>query len=484
MAASQSAANGQAAPLASPPPPTAQPMALAGESLRELARRPRLSGRRQELRDLADAVDGNASAERWAGVDIFSAFLRDDVLGPPVSAWPGRILDILTQVFFLAPIAMTWFGLMKATGAYRETLRLKAVAGQTFLTQWQTGFDGHLSRAFYLDQIARDVIGLIVVLVILLAAQWFYHARVDEDQPAVLYRDLARALTAAALELAPRRVSAPEEAAAQLNRAAEQFARTATAIGEVGDLAERAQAKAADGLAAASAAMTGAETATTAARGAAEAAGTAAGAAGSAAEAMAKEVARLTATADTVVSTEAKVASLLEATGSKLGGTVDSVAARLGDGVTASQREMSAAVRDSSARIAESVGTGAAAVRSALAEVSSAGAGYAGQVEQAADILGLASQTVQALPGSVSGLTAGLAEVATQVGSLRQAVTAAGAVLPNGAGGTPPDLRAATTELRAVTRALQEAAAALQGAAARPAPGSRWRPWRRPGRRP
>lgn len=440
-----------------------------------LARKRRLSGRRAELEDLASALDGNGGIDRWSGIDLFSAFFQDDTIGPPATAWPGRILDIFTQALFFMPIAVTWFGLMKATEAYRQTLNLKSAAGQSFLSQWQTGFYGHLSGAFYLDRIAGYVIALILALIVLMTVQSLLHARVDDDDTASLFQELARALTSAALELAPRRVSAPEEAAAKLSDAAAEFGRTATAIREVGEIARDAQDEARKGVSAVGDALGSVETAVTAAGGAATAAGTAASGAEAAADAMARQVTKLTTTAEAVVTAEAAVAGMLKDTQGKLGSSVDGVTAKIGDSIKASQAQVAAAVRDSSAKIADSLSAGSAEVRSALAEVSATGAAYASQVEQATDLMGQASQTIQAIPGAVSGLEAGMASVATQVGGLGQAVASARSALP-GDGGLSADLRATLSNLSAAAASLQSAAVALQ-AAARVQPA---RPRRRP----
>jgi hypothetical protein len=463
--------------LTAPPPGSAAHPSGAADLLREVAGQRRVAGRAGELRSLADALDGLGGIDHWAEVDLFAAFLQEDTVGRPPWAWLGRLLDIVAQALFFAPIAVTWAGLMEATEAYRKTLRLKAAASQSFLQEWQSGFGGHLSRAFYLDRIAAYVVFLVILLVAAMVAQFIYHARVDEDHPARLYQELARALTAAALALAPRRVSAPGQATSELAKTAGEFARTASAIRDIGDTAQRTQAEARHGLKEVSTALASVEAA-------AQAAGSAAGGVSHAAEEMSQRLKDVNSTAQVVAAAEAEVARQVQATGDRLGGSVDGLAAKLTDAVRDGQQRMSAAVTDSVATVAGALGAGSVEVRSALAEVTTAGAAYTHRVEQAADVLGQAASVVDRMPGAVSGLEAGVAGLSGQVGDLGSqvtglghAVTATRAALPSPAD-IPADLRAALDDLREAAASLRAASATLQATGAQsPGAAGGGQPW-------
>jgi hypothetical protein len=440
---------------------------MTADQFRKLADQPRLSRISPELNALADALDPakQTDAHSWAGVDLFSSLLHEDAVGPPRHAWFGRTLDICVQALFFAPIFVTWLALTEATRAYRQTLRIKAFAGESFLAGWQSGFNGHLLAAFYLDQVAFDVVLLIAVLVAGLTVQSVYHSRVDEDEPAKLHQDLARWLTAAQLELAPIRLSSPSHIAEELHDATTEFAKTATAIREVGEIAERTQAEASSGL-------TAVETALTQVKNLAQTVEAASKSVDKSSLAMEQRLSEIKSTTSAIVDAETSLVQQIGLHSTDLSASTNDLSARIQNAVEGNQKQMSAAVASSSAKIATTLDAGADHIRSALAEITVAGAQYTHQVEQAADVLGLASDAVNKLPATVADLqrqvtvSAGeLQRQANEMGgrieNLGEAIGRAKEVLPTAAS-IPADLRAVLHDLSAAAAALQSASVAFR----------------------
>lgn len=430
--------------------PPALDQAATATRLRKMAGWPRLAQVAPELTALADAVDPilKKDVHNWAGVDLFSAFLREGTVGPR-RVWLLRILDIWVQVLFFVPIVVTWLGLYEATTAYRQALKIKAFAGESFLAGWQSGFHGHLSGAFSLDQVAIDVVLVIAVLVVSMIVQSVWHSVVDEDDPAKLYQELGRLLTAAQLALAPVRFSSPAHIADELHDASVEFAETATAIREVGEIAKRTQTEAAAGLTTVTGALAEVKNLATTVQ-------ASAGNVDKASQAIEQRLAGVASTTAAITAAETSFVKEIGQHSTNLSASTNGLADSIKNAVSGTQQQMTTAVESSSTKIASALEAGADQIRSALAEISVAGAQYTHQVEQAADILGLADEAVNKLPDSVGVLQQRVAEVGNRIEDLGKVITEAKDVMPT-VSGMPADLRAALSELRTAAASLQAA---------------------------
>lgn len=172
-------------------------------------------------------------------MDLYAAFLQGDTLGErprrPTRRRLGGALDLLPTVVIFLPIMLTWFGLFKATAAYRESRGDPALTGKSFLEQWQTGFNGRLGEPFYFDRIALWTllaIGFLITVSLVQAVTRRSADRADEQERARLSRELASAIFAADFHLSLFRMddaSRVDHAARQLEDAADE-ARKAGAI--------------------------------------------------------------------------------------------------------------------------------------------------------------------------------------------------------------------------------------------------------------
>ncbi|WP_346043833.1 hypothetical protein [Actinomadura chokoriensis] len=221
----------------------------AVERLRLLAAEERLRGRSSQLLRLADDLEAETDLDRWAAIDLYAAFLREDTVEERRQAttrrWGGSVLDLLPAVLIFVPITLTWFGLYKATSAYRHSRGDKALAGKSFLEQWQSGFDGRLSGAFYFDRIAQWTLLAICVLIAVSLAQALIRRRSDRAdalERARLNRDLAGALTAADFHLSRFRT----DDASRVDHAAQRLEDAATEARMAGAVANDLQRAAQD----------------------------------------------------------------------------------------------------------------------------------------------------------------------------------------------------------------------------------------------
>jgi hypothetical protein len=445
--------------------------ATAAARLRKLAKERRLADRAPQLNALADALaagsgtpdapDGGPGIERWAGIDLFSAFLQEDTIGPAVGVrrWLGPPLDIAIQILFFIPIAVTWIGLMQATLAYRQALRLRAFAGKSFLEGWQSGFQGKLPKPYYLDRIALYVVCIIVLLMVLIVIHFFYRSKPDEDERARLHRELAGALTDADLQLAPLRISAPAEAAAALHKATAGFTRTAATIREVGETAASVQREAVGGLTALVKAMAQVEMLSTSMQ-------AAAGKIDHSSLRLEERLSEISTTTSAIAAAEVELVRQIGVSSDRLSGGMDGLVRRFQDAATENQREMSSAIGGSSEKITDALTAGAAHVREVFAEVTAAAAAYTGRVEHAADVLGKAGDTVSEMPRVVIELKDRVADLGGRITDLEKAIAVARAAIPR-AEGFPAsaqdairDLRAAADGLRATTEALRNVSSA------------------------
>ncbi|ACY97079.1 hypothetical protein Tcur_1500 [Thermomonospora curvata DSM 43183] len=213
-----------------------------GEELRKLAEKPELAERKEQLRDLAEAMSDRSKAERWCEVDLFAAFSPDETIIQPLPKkasrkhWASRAVKAalaVGPVLVFLPVFFTWVGLHEATSAYGEVLNDQGVeaARRPFLEMWQQGFDGRLPGFFRFSNVA-----MLTVLAILFLVAWtvsenlLYNRSLDraERRLVMLRARLRRALTEASLYLAQVRLSTPSRFNAELTQAAMQI----TKIGE------------------------------------------------------------------------------------------------------------------------------------------------------------------------------------------------------------------------------------------------------------
>ena len=136
--------------------------ALRGLSDEAVAREPSLGtllgrladavaeGRTNEASGYIGAVDPRALAELLAGAHS--------------RLWV--VLEVLRNVLVFAPIAVTWFGLSIAAGAYADLIAARPdLVSQPFLLLWQQGFAGRIVFNFgTLAIIDASLIGILIVL--------------------------------------------------------------------------------------------------------------------------------------------------------------------------------------------------------------------------------------------------------------------------------------------------------------------------------
>ena len=337
------------------------------------------------LRELGADAPKDEHARRWATIDLFAAFLGDDAEACGSRRerfWP--VLDIAVQVLVFVPIAVTWFGLAEAAGAYQAAARAGDLHGESFLEGWETGFGGRLSGLFTFHQLAIDTSALVVLLIIATGVHALRNRLIEEPRHGAVRRRLTSALVQASLELAPLRLGVPERLAEELDIAADKLADTVRAIDATGRIARDSQRRATDALAAVAPTLASVERA-------AAAAGTA--------------------------------VSALEGAPDRFGSHLGQLTAAAGD-ITAAQRGMAVSVGDAAAGIAGALHEGAGQVRDTLAYIGVTAAAYTHRAEQAADILGQAHQAIDSLPAAVDGLRADVANVGAQLQNLAAAIAA------------------------------------------------------------
>jgi hypothetical protein len=459
-------------------------MTVSAVLLGQLLKEPRLAGRKDQLKELADALKSGAGLDKWAEIDLYAAFLRDETIGPAIPAGGGRgrllrawdrVLDDGPTVLIFLPIAVTWAGLLFATRAYRESRNDPALANKSFLERWQSGFGGRLAGWLSFDRVALYTLLAIGLLVVMSLWQLTNRRRTDqrdEAERAELLRRLAEALTAAQLELAPVRLAAPGQAAAELGRVAGELAGTVTHIRRVGEVAERAQREALAGLAVVGDAVGKVEQGTIAIQAVAVQVG-------QAAQQVGDRLADVGKATTTIADAAAEFARQADLSSDRLRkgvhDTIDGLADRIQQATAESQRKITVAVGDSSATIAKALDTGADQVRTALVEVRTTGAAYTHRVESAVDVLGQVTEAVAAMPDSVQELSRQLGQATTDLPpvltGLGDRLVAATANLPGGDQDQTRQLRLMITELKT---SLDELRAAVEALGQSVSPRSRW----------
>lgn len=127
-----------------------------------LAREPSLG---TLLGRLADAVEDGRTTEASGYIGAVDARgLAELLAGAHSRFW--AVLEVLRNVLVFAPIAVTWFGLSLAAGAYADMLAARPdLVSQPFLLLWEQGFGGRLVFNFgTLALIDASLIGILIVL--------------------------------------------------------------------------------------------------------------------------------------------------------------------------------------------------------------------------------------------------------------------------------------------------------------------------------
>lgn len=220
---------------------------MVAKQIRDVADQPGLASRRDELRLLADALQGHSSSalEPWTELDLLHAFARPESLSAIVRDEPRRQfwswLEAVLGALVFVPLLLTWFGLTKASSAYEALIGSDPkMAARPFLQLWQSGFEGRLTGWFTFGHVAGTATGAILLLFLLAAAHGARRAQNDRRETAAqhaadnLMAQLVPILTRAQLVLNEQRLSSPVRFAAELTGAA-------ATLGRLGDKAIRTQ---------------------------------------------------------------------------------------------------------------------------------------------------------------------------------------------------------------------------------------------------
>ena len=184
-----------------------------------LAREPSLG---TLLGRLADAVDDGRATEAEGYIGAIDARgLAELLAGAHSRFW--AVLEVLRNVLVFAPIAVTWFGLSLAAGAYADMLAARPdLVSQPFLLLWEQGFGGRLLFNFgTLALIDASLIGILILL------SFTLHLRSELTdvafQTSVLLKESEiRALLGQASSLGALDVSGPDAEAILADMAAEE----------------------------------------------------------------------------------------------------------------------------------------------------------------------------------------------------------------------------------------------------------------------
>ena len=131
-----------------------------------LAREPSLG---TLLGRLADAVEEGRTTEATGYIGAIDARgLAELLAGAHSRFW--AVLEVLRNVLVFAPIAVTWFGLSLAAGAYADLIGARPdLVSQPFLLLWQQGFGGRIAFNFgTLAIIDASLIGILILLSLML----------------------------------------------------------------------------------------------------------------------------------------------------------------------------------------------------------------------------------------------------------------------------------------------------------------------------
>ncbi|MER6518999.1 methyl-accepting chemotaxis protein [Streptomyces sp. NPDC001553] len=219
---------------------------VVATQLNDLADKPGLGSRRDELKSLADALQGlgDGDIEPWTELDLLQAYARPESVsaalaeGPEHRAW--ALLEVAIGTLVFLPLLLTWFGLSRATDAYRTLIgEDPKSAARPFLQLWQSGFEGRLADWSTFGHVAGSATAVILLLCLLAAVHGVRRTRTEHraDQARrtadELLALLVPLLTRAQLLLNEQRLSSPRRFTAELTAAAAN-------LGRLGDNAVRA----------------------------------------------------------------------------------------------------------------------------------------------------------------------------------------------------------------------------------------------------
>jgi hypothetical protein len=206
---------------------------VVAQSIKDLAERPALGTRKEELTALADALRNKdtAALDPWSDLDLLAAYARPESLhatgdrDPEHKGWSYAEAVLGALVF--VPLMLTWYGLTRASSAYGAlTGADPEAAARPFLQLWQSGFEGRLTGAFTFGHVAMSATVAIAVLFALVLVHGLRRSAVtrreeDADRASEeLMALLVPALTRAQLLLNQQRLSSPQRFAAELTGAA------------------------------------------------------------------------------------------------------------------------------------------------------------------------------------------------------------------------------------------------------------------------
>lgn len=220
---------------------------VIAQSIEELAERPALGTRKEELTALAAALRNRNADELdpWSELDLLAAYARPESLRAPGGRAAEHALWSYAEgalgALVFVPLMLTWYGLTRASSAYGAlTGADPRAASRPFLQLWQSGFEGHLTGAFTFGHVAMSAtvaIALLFALVLVHGLRRSAVARREEDADRgreELMAALVPALTRAQLVLNGQRSSSPQRFAAELTESAATLRR-------LGDKAVRVQ---------------------------------------------------------------------------------------------------------------------------------------------------------------------------------------------------------------------------------------------------
>jgi hypothetical protein len=215
-------------------PPTVETLTAGGpersaesqhvaDKLDDLRQEHELGGRDVLVQRLADALRTGRRASHFANVDLVALVGPDSVRADIVrkGGWLltrlGTVLGFTSALAMFAPIALTWYHLRDAMGAYREfAAGMSGTADQSFLALWADGFAG---RSVPLGDVAMQVLTVLVVTAVVVAFERVWVERRDrqaEDLSAIVGEKLRALIGEAQLLLVDDAVASPKEFADEL----------------------------------------------------------------------------------------------------------------------------------------------------------------------------------------------------------------------------------------------------------------------------
>jgi len=127
------------------------------------------------------AINLDAPSAEWFSVDIYKIFNSSLLLEQLRIAYRNKvgitsivkILEIIRNVFVLAPILLTWLALSQASAEYQNVIATNSeLITQPFLLQWERRFDGQLSPLLTFSNVAIIDVGLLIIII---AATFIVH---------------------------------------------------------------------------------------------------------------------------------------------------------------------------------------------------------------------------------------------------------------------------------------------------------------------